>query len=157
MTTDMHNTNSYPDLPRVAVSVAVQKEGCLLAVKRKKEPCSGLWAFPGGSVELGETLAEAAAREVLEETGVSVLPAECFRCVDAIYRDKAGSIEFHYVIIYMRAVYVSGSPTPMDDAEDAAWIHPERLLRMGTDPATQDIVLSFAGADSRNTPSGPGI
>jgi len=62
----------YPDSPRVGVGAIVVKEGRILLVKRAAEPSRGLWAIPGGSLELGETLREGAEREILEETGLVV-------------------------------------------------------------------------------------
>ena len=60
--------NSYPEMPKVAVGAVVFKNERILMVRRGQPPSEDLWAIPGGSVELGETLQEAAEREILEET-----------------------------------------------------------------------------------------
>ena len=66
------STGKYPDNPQVAVGAIVIRDNKVLLVKRKQPPSEGLWAIPGGRVELGETLQKAAEREVREETGVTV-------------------------------------------------------------------------------------
>lgn len=113
--------NEYPDRARVAVGAVVVKGERLLLVRRGKAPSKGEWAIPGGSVELGETLQEAAEREILEETGVTVRAREPIYVFDDIRRDEAGKIRFHYVIVDLMAEYVKGELQPGDDALEAKW------------------------------------
>ena len=101
--------------PQVAVGAVVIHENRVLLVKRKNEPAAGQWAIPGGRVHAGETLASAAEREIMEETGIRIKagkPVYIFELIDPI----------HYVIIDLDAKYISGSPVPADDAEEAGWI-----------------------------------
>ena len=112
----------YPPVPRVAVGALVLKAGAVLLVKRGKAPSDGKWAIPGGSVELGETLQQAAEREIFEETGIRIRAVEPVYTFDFIERNRYGRIRFHYVIIDLAAEYLSGKIKPGDDADQAAWI-----------------------------------
>ena len=98
-----------------------------LMILRGKPPSQGLWSIPGGSVELGETLQQAAEREVFEETGVIVSAKEPVYTFDHIEKDENERVRFHYVIIDLTADYVSGEPVPGDDALDARWVSLEEL------------------------------
>ena len=86
-----------------------------------------MWAIPGGSVKLGETLQQAAEREILEETGVTIKAREPAYTFESIQRDESGAVRFHYVIIDLNADYVKGEPKPNDDALDAHWFSPNEL------------------------------
>ncbi|MDO9528191.1 MAG: NUDIX hydrolase [Syntrophales bacterium] len=120
----------YPDSPRVGVGAIVLKDGKVLLVKRGIPPSKGLWAIPGGSVELGETLQEAAEREILEETGLVIRAGKPIYSFDFIERDDAGRIRFHFAIVDVIADYVSGTPNADDDALEACWISPGELKEL---------------------------
>ncbi|NPU83357.1 MAG: NUDIX hydrolase [Syntrophaceae bacterium] len=117
----------YPDRPRVGVGAIVIREGRVLLVQRGIEPSRGLWAIPGGSLELGETIQEGAEREILEETGIVIRAGEPVYTFDFFERDQAGRIRFHYVIVDVAAEYVSGRVQSADDAADARWLSPDEL------------------------------
>lgn len=121
------NTNAYPALPRVGVGAIVIHDGKILLVKRGAEPGKGLWAIPGGTLKLGETLQACAARELLEETGVTAAVGECIYVFDLIERDEAGKIKFHFVVVDFAAMYVKGDPKGADDAEEARWFTPGQM------------------------------
>jgi len=121
------NARIYPVVPRTGVGAMVIKDEKILLVKRGVEPNKGRWAIPGGMLKLGETMRECAAREILEETGVTVAIGECIYVFDLIERDEAGEIKFHFVVIDFTALYVSGEPKGADDAEEAGWFAPEDL------------------------------
>ena len=96
--------------PVPAVGAVVVHDGAVLMVRRARAPSRGVWAVPGGRIELGETLAEAAEREVREETGVRVRAGEPVWSFDSVVRDAGGRIAFHYVIVDLLADYVAGEP-----------------------------------------------
>jgi ADP-ribose pyrophosphatase len=121
------NTNTYPVGPRVGAGAIVIHEGKILLVKRGVEPGKGLWAIPGGTLRLGETLRECAAREIPEETGITIAVGECVYVFDLIECDEGGKIKFHFVVADFAALYVSGEPKGADDADGAGWFAPEEL------------------------------
>jgi len=133
-------TGAYPQQPIVAVGAVVIHENRVLLVRRGKEPAKGDWAIPGGRVELGERMHAAAAREVLEETGISVQPQEMIYYFETIQPDQNGKIQFHYVIFDFMATYLEGEPNPQDDAVDARWIAPNEIPAFGLNPRTQDLL-----------------
>jgi ADP-ribose pyrophosphatase len=113
----------YPDAPRVAVGAVVLDDQKVLLVLRGKPPAEGLWAIPGGSVQLGEPLKAAAEREVREETGLQVRAGEVIYSFDTIIRDEAGQVKFHYVILDFKAEPLDPSQPllPADDVRAARW------------------------------------
>ena len=83
--------------------------------------------YSGGTLKLGETLQQCAAREILEETGITIKVGACVYVFDFIKRDAAGKIKFHYVVVDFAAEYISGEPKGADDAADARWLATEEL------------------------------
>ncbi len=131
---------SFPVAARVGVGAVIIREGRVLLVKRGGEPAKGLWAIPGGAVETGETLQAAAEREILEETGVVIRAGEPIFAFDLIEKDEAGALKFHYVIVDLRAEYVSGEPVAADDAADARWLAPRDLDTLDVVPVTRELL-----------------
>lgn len=105
----------------LGVGAVVVRAGAALLVRRGKEPLRGRWVVPGGTVELGETLEEAVAREVLEETGIVVRPREVMKVFDAIERDGP-IVRFHYVVVDYRCDFVSGELRAGSDATAVEWV-----------------------------------
>lgn len=130
------NPSFYPDQPQVAVGAIVFKDDKVLLVLRANPPAKEQWAIPGGRVELGETLQEAAEREIKEETGIIIRAREPVFTFDVIDRDDAERVQFHYVIVDLAADYISGEPQPGDDALGARWISPEKLNTLPVSPTT---------------------
>lgn len=112
----------YPERPLLAVSVALWSGTQALLVRRVRPPLAPIWSFPGGIVEIGERLEEAAAREVREETGLHVEIAEAFDRAEIIRRDESGKIERHYVIVVFAGRYVSGEAEAGGDADAVQWV-----------------------------------
>lgn len=135
----------YPDAPRVAVGAVVFKGDHVLLVCRRNPPAAGEWAIPGGSVALGETLAAAAEREVLEETGVTVRAGDPIYTFDSIHRDDAGRVAYHYVVTDLRAEHVAGEPVPRDDALDARWVAADELAGLHLNAVTRLLLLERLG------------
>lgn len=127
---EQEQKNTYPLVPRVGVRAITIHEGRVLLVKRGIEPSRGSWALPGGILKLGETLQECAAREFLEETGITVKVGVCVYVFEQIERDDSGKIRFHFVVIDFAAEYLSGEPRGADDVEDARWLKPEELSNL---------------------------
>src|SRR5579872_7610996 len=111
----------YPERPIVAVLAVVLRDNRALIVQRAQQPNAGRWGFPGGVLELGETVAQGAMRELREETGIVAEAAGWLDIHDAISRDDEGRIQFHYTLIAVRGVWRSGEGEPADDAAACAW------------------------------------
>jgi ADP-ribose pyrophosphatase len=130
----------YRMLPRVGVGAIVIRDGRILLVKRGSSPGKGLWAPPGGLVELGETVREAAEREILEETGITIRAKEAFYIFDFIDRDKEDKIKYHYVIVDFLADYLGGEPRASDDAIEVRWLAPEDIAGLAITPTTRKLL-----------------
>ena len=123
--------------PRLAVSACVWRGDRFLAVERGKDPNRGLWSLPGGSVDFGEPLAEAAARELREETGVEADLRHVVDVVEAIRHDDAGRPSLHYVIVCIAGPWRAGEPVAADDAADARWLTVDDLRQR---PVTRGLI-----------------
>ena len=115
----------YPDRPIVAVLAVVMRpmgtDTRGLIVQRAQQPNAGRWGFPGGVLELGETVGDGAMRELFEETGIVAEAGEILDVHDAIHRDGDGRVQFHYTLIAVRGIWRSGDGEPADDAAAVAW------------------------------------
>ena len=120
----------------------------VLLIRRGRAPSLGLWAIPGGSVELGETLRHAAEREVREETGVEIRATSIVYTFDVIERDDSGRVSHHYVIVDFLAEWIAGEPRAADDAVDAAWFHVEKLDTLAISPETLRLVRRLRSSGS---------
>jgi ADP-ribose pyrophosphatase YjhB (NUDIX family) len=117
-----------PRRPKLGAIAVVVHEGQTLLVQRRNPPNAGQWGFPGGHVELGETALDAAARELLEETGVTATPTGYLTNVDVVGYGDDGAVQYHYLLAAVRCTYISGTPVADDDAMDAAWVPIEAAL-----------------------------
>ena len=133
---------AYPDQPLVAVGAIVFKDNQVLLVRRGKPPAEDLWAIPGGRVEIGETLQEAAEREIMEETGVSIRALVPVYTFDVIDRDTRGRIQFHYVIVDLTAEYIEGEPRAGDDAAAARWVSSDELSMLKVSSKTRQLLTA---------------
>jgi 8-oxo-dGTP diphosphatase len=119
----------------------VLHEGRLLLVQRGKEPGRGKWSFPGGHMELGETVFEAMRREVLEETGVTAEPLAWVGVHDSIMLDETGRAQWHSITSYVRARLLSGEPCAGDDALQARWFTHSEIAALPMHPINRAIAL----------------
>jgi len=114
----------YPDRPWVGVGVIVWRGDQILLVRRAKAPRLGEWSIPGGAQLLGETVFEAAIREVQEETGVSIRPTGVITVVDSVIRDAVQLPQFHYTLVEISAEWTAGEAVAADDVDDVRWATP---------------------------------
>jgi len=135
-----NSRSEYPEQPRVAVGAVVFKDDRILLIRRGKAPSRGVWSIPGGCVELGETLQDAAEREIHEETGLTVTARDPFFTFDVIDRDETGRIRFHYVIVDLMADYVSGEIRAGDDALEVCWASASQIKDMNLSDITRELL-----------------
>ncbi len=126
--------------PQIGVGAVVIHKNRVLLVKRKNPPAENLWAIPGGKLQFGETLRQAAEREILEETGVLIKAGEIVHTFEIIDRDAEGQIRYHYIIIDLSGEYISGDPSPDDDALEARWISKEELKNFPVNKFTRELL-----------------
>lgn len=119
--------------PQLAASAAVFHEGRVLLARRGAKPAHGLWTLPGGRVEAGETLAAAAARELMEEVGVAAEILGVAGAVDVILRDGEGRVSAHFVVIAHAARWRAGTPATGPEAAEVGWFDPAALPDGTTD------------------------
>ncbi len=113
---------SYPDRPFVGVGIVVLKGPDVLLIRRGQAPRIGQWSLPGGMQEVGETVFEAARRELMEETGVEMEEPVLIDVIDAIRHDGDGRVEYHYTLIDLAARWRAGRPVAGSDAMEATWV-----------------------------------
>jgi 8-oxo-dGTP diphosphatase len=114
----------------------------VLIVRRARPPAGGLYTLPGGGVEVGETLVEAVAREVREETALVVEPIGLAGYREAIARDGGGRIERHFVILPFAARWIAGEPMLSDELSDAMWLDPVAITGLKTTPDLGEIIAN---------------
>ncbi len=134
-------SREYPLQPLVGIGAVVFRENRVLLVRRARPPRAGEWSLPGGLQQLGETVFQAAAREVLEETHVTIRPLALIDVVDLIEREPSGArVRWHYTLIDVLALWESGEPRAADDAADAQWADATLMGSLGLWPETLRII-----------------
>jgi 8-oxo-dGTP diphosphatase len=136
---------AYPRHPRAAVGAVVFNRQRVLLVRRGHAPNHGQWAIPGGNIKLGETLQQAAEREILEETGIVIKAGEPVYTFDAIERDPNGAVAYHYVVVDVKADFISGEPRAGDDATDARWFAAHELDDFELSARTKELLKHHLG------------
>jgi 8-oxo-dGTP diphosphatase len=133
---------TYPDRPFLAVSAAIIRDRRVLIVRRARPPAHGLFTLPGGVVEAGETLSEAVAREVREETDLVVEPIALAGYREVIARDAGERVERHFVILSFAARWLAGEPKLNAELAEARWLTPSELGGLPTTEGLADIVAA---------------
>jgi 8-oxo-dGTP diphosphatase len=148
----MASSREYPERPVVGVGGVIVDQGRTLLIRRGSEPLRGEWSIPGGTLELGESLEEGVARELLEETGIQVRVLELIEVFDRIY-DADGAIaaldrkkpRFHYVIVDYLCERIAGDARAGSDVTDVAFAREEELGKFHlTETATRILKKAFA-------------
>jgi ADP-ribose pyrophosphatase len=135
-------TNS-PTQPRAGIGAVVFHNEQVLLVKRARPPCQGQWAIPGGKIKPGESLQQAAEREILEETGITIKAGEPVFAFELIERDQQGQLLYHYVIIDLAAEYIQGEINASSDASDAGWFSKSSLDSVNLNQTTRELLQRF--------------
>lgn len=134
----------YPARPILAVSAAIFRNGKVLLVRRARPPALGVYTLPGGVIEAGETLTEAIAREVREETGLVIAPATLAGHREVITRAPDGRTERHFVILCFASRWVSGEVALNDELDDHRWLAPAGVESLKTTEGLAAIVAAAA-------------
>ena len=137
----------YPDRPVVGVGGIVLAGDQVLLVKRGAPPGQGLWSLPGGGVELGESLVQACAREIKEETGLEARVGPLVEVFERVLRDDRDRVEYHYVLLDYLCWARPLPPRAGDDAAAARWQSLEDLESVGLTPDTLRVVRKAAALD----------
>ena len=133
----------FPARPILAVSAAVFRDGRVLLVRRARAPMIGHFSLPGGVVEVGETLAEAVARELMEEVGVSARIIAFNRHVEAIAHE-GDRVRTHFVIASFVARWTAGEGRVSDEVGAIDWIDPHGAPPSPTTPGLSEILANAA-------------
>ncbi len=137
----------YPTAPLVGVGAVIIHEGRVALVKRALPPLQGQWSIPGGLLEVGETLREAAIREAYEETGLRVEAGKLLGVFERVLRDERGKIQYHYILIDFLCKLAHGQILAGGDAAAAEWFAFEEIADLALPADTEEVVrLGFAKA-----------
>ena len=118
----------------VGAGAVVFHQDAVLLVKRATSPYIHQWTIPGGKIQFGETLKQAAEREIREETGIIIEAGEPIFTFEII-QDRTDQ-PLHYIVVDLDAHYVSGVPKANDDAAKAAWVSPEEFKKITVNQTT---------------------
>ncbi len=140
MQRDRHMRREYPNRPVVGVGVVVLRGGDVLLIRRGTSPLIGEWSLPGGAQELGETVAQAARRELREETAIDTGDLRLIDVVDLIARDDADRIARHYTLVDFAADWSGGEPMAGGDATEVRWVPLTLLDGYGLWEETQRVI-----------------
>jgi 8-oxo-dGTP diphosphatase len=142
----------FPETPFVGVGAVIVEESRIVLVKRAHPPLAGEWSIPGGVLEVGELLREAAIREAMEETGLIVEPGEILGVFDRVLR-QGERVEYHYVLIDFLCRRVSGELRPGSDAMQVRWFTKEEADSLKLSPDTAEVIRKgFAEAKRSSSP-----
>ena len=124
-------SREYPNRPFTAALAICRRGGKLLIAERYKagSTFSGKWGFPGGMQEVGETILEAASRELKEETGIDADPVRVFDAFDVIGKEDDGRVRAHFCLVCVLLDYRAGEATPIEDATKLGWFTPDEALK----------------------------
>ena len=138
----MSEDRRYPARPFLGVGALIFDQSKILLVQRGRPPLVGWWSLPGGIVETGEQLEVAMAREVFEETGLTVKVEGIATVFERIMPDDEKRCEYHYVLVDFFCSPLDGSIRPGDDSKDVAWFDISSLSDLRLTEGTREVILS---------------
>lgn len=130
----------FPDQPLVGVGAIIIRDERVVLVKRAHPPIQGQWSIPGGVLEVGELVREAAVREAREETGLIVEPGALLGVYDRVLRDAEKRVQYHYVLIDFLCRPIGGKLFAASDAAEVRWFTREELPALKLAEDTQDVI-----------------
>jgi 8-oxo-dGTP diphosphatase len=130
----------FPEIPLVGVGAVIVEDARVVLVKRAHPPLQAQWSIPGGVLEVGELVREAAVREAREETGLVVEPGELLGVYDRVLRDAEKRVQYHYVLIDFLCRRVSGELHAGSDAAEVRWFTREELAALNLAEDTLDVI-----------------
>ena len=136
----------FPSQPFVGVGAVIiepdgKDEARVALVKRAHPPIQGQWSIPGGVLEVGELVREAAIREAREETGLIVEPGELLGVFDRVLRSGDGRVQYHYVLIDFLCRPAGGEFLAASDAAEVRWFTREQLPALALAQDTLEVIL----------------
>ena len=138
----------FPETPLVGVGAIIIEGERVVLVKRAHPPIQGQWSIPGGVLEVGEMVREAAIREAREETGLIVAPGDLLGVYDRILYDAEKRVQYHYVLIDFLCTRVGGELRAASDAAEVGWFTRDDLPALNLVGDTQDVIRKgFAKLD----------
>jgi 8-oxo-dGTP diphosphatase len=143
---------AYPDRPYLAVSAAIFRDGKVLLAKRARPPVTGVYTLPGGVVEIGETLAEAVVREVMEETALAIEPIALAGYRNVVVRDAEGRVQRHFVVLPFASRWLAGEFTPGEELAEGGWFDPTVIRELATTEGLADIIAAAFTLAHRRDP-----
>jgi ADP-ribose pyrophosphatase YjhB (NUDIX family) len=145
----------FPEVPLVGIGAILIEDSRVLLVKRGHPPLQAQWSIPGGMLEVGELVREAAIREAREETGLIVEPGELLGVYDRVLRDTEHRVQYHYVLIDFLCRRVGGQLFAASDAAEVRWFTREELPPLKLAEDTQDVIRKgFAAMGIKSQISG---
>jgi 8-oxo-dGTP diphosphatase len=136
-------SREYPSRPIVGAGAVVHRGDAVLLVKRKYPPNEGRWAIPGGLVEIGEKVEDAAAREVLEETGLKVELEGLLDVGTDIHTGGGSKVKYHFVLVDYLAKPIGGRVALNEESSAYGWFTEGELASLDMSKGTRDVVKIY--------------
>jgi 8-oxo-dGTP diphosphatase len=130
----------FPEAPLVGIGAIIIENDRVVLVKRAHPPLQAEWSIPGGVLEVGELVREAAIREAREETGLAVEPGELLGVYDRVLRNADERVQYHYVLIDFLCRRVAGELAAASDAAEVMWFRREELPALKLAEDTLDVI-----------------
>ena len=135
-----HMQREFPEVPLVGVGAIIIEDARVVLVKRAHPPLQAEWSIPGGVLEVGELVREAAMREAREETGLTVEPGELLGVYDRVLRNPEKRVQYHYVLIDFLCRRVAGDLAAASDAAEVRWFMRQELPALKLAEDTLDVI-----------------